>query len=99
MARNRRNESNSQLPILMSAAQMAKVSGIGENTLRRLMADNQIEYLQIGSHRLWRQFGNTTIGIKDLLLAASMRIFILDIRTSEQAEFYPRGVGLSGICC
>ena len=31
---------------------MAKVSGIGENTLRRLMADNQIEYLQIGSHRL-----------------------------------------------
>ena len=52
MARNRRNESNSQLPILMSAAQMAKVSGIGENTLRRLMADNQIEYLQIGSHRL-----------------------------------------------
>ena len=52
MARNRRNEPNSQLPILMSAAQMAKVSGIGENTLRRLMADNQIEYLQIGSHRL-----------------------------------------------
>ena len=51
MARNRRNEPNSQLPILMSAAQMAKVSGIGENTLRRLMADNQIEYLQI-SHRI-----------------------------------------------
>ena len=31
---------------------MSAVSGIGENTLRRLMDERQIEYLQIGNHRL-----------------------------------------------
>ena len=31
---------------------MAKVSGIGEATLRTLMAQGEIEYLQIGNHRL-----------------------------------------------
>ncbi len=52
MAKNVRKESIVRQPLLMSAAQMAKVSGIGENTLRRLMLENEIEYLQIGSHRL-----------------------------------------------
>ena len=40
------------LPMLMPASMMAKVSGIGEATLRTLMAQGEIEYLQIGNHRL-----------------------------------------------
>lgn len=31
---------------------MAKISGIGENTLRNLMEDRQISYVQIGNKRL-----------------------------------------------
>ena len=38
--------------LLLTAKQMSKVSGIGENTLRELMASRQLEYLQIGAHRL-----------------------------------------------
>jgi len=38
--------------MLMTAKQMSVVSGIGENTLRRLMECGNLEYLQIGSHRL-----------------------------------------------
>ncbi len=41
-----------QRKLLLSAAEMAKVSGIGENTLRTLMVQNKIEFLQVGSHRL-----------------------------------------------
>ena len=36
----------------MTAHEMAARSGIGENTLRRLMEEGQIDYLQIGSRRL-----------------------------------------------
>lgn len=39
-------------PLLMTAKQMSQLCGIGENTLRALMADNQLEHLQVGSHRL-----------------------------------------------
>ena len=38
--------------MLLTAKQMSKISGIGENTLRELMATGQLEYLQIGAHRL-----------------------------------------------
>ena len=38
--------------LLMSAKEMAKISGIGEGKLRDLMENNKIEYLQIGKHRL-----------------------------------------------
>lgn len=41
-----------QRKLLLSATEMAKVSGIGENTLRNLMTENKIEFLQVGSHRL-----------------------------------------------
>ena len=51
MARKTRTEEVFR-PLLLTAAQMAKVSGIGEHTLRRLMAEGKIEYLQVGSHRL-----------------------------------------------
>lgn len=38
--------------MLMTAKQMSAVSGIGENTIRKLMECGELEYLQIGSHRL-----------------------------------------------
>ncbi len=38
--------------MLMTAKQMSVVSGIGENTIRRLMECGELEYLKIGSHRL-----------------------------------------------
>lgn len=40
------------MPMLMTAKQMSAVSGIGENTLRKWMDEGELEYLQIGSHRL-----------------------------------------------
>lgn len=39
-------------PMLMPASTMSRVSGIGEATLRTLMAKGEIEYLQIGTHKL-----------------------------------------------
>ena len=39
-------------PLFMTAKQMSQVSGIGENTLRALMDAGELEYLQVGSHRL-----------------------------------------------
>ena len=47
-----KSESPAYPPLLMTASAMSKVSGLGENTLRTLMANNEIEFLQIGSHRL-----------------------------------------------
>ena len=38
--------------MLMTAKQMSAASGIGENTIRRLMKRGELEYLQIGNHRL-----------------------------------------------
>lgn len=38
--------------MLMTAKQMSAVSGIGENTIWKLMECGELEYLQIGSHRL-----------------------------------------------
>lgn len=43
---------NRQSTLLMTAKQMSKISGIGENTLRNLMSAGEIEFLQVGSHRL-----------------------------------------------
>ena len=40
------------IPVLMPAKLMSKISGIGENTLRKLMDRREIEYLQVGNHRL-----------------------------------------------
>lgn len=39
-------------PMLMPASTMSRVSGIGEATLRTLMAKGEIEYLEIGTHKL-----------------------------------------------
>lgn len=52
MAKKMKSDPPELLPMLMPASMMAKVSGIGEATLRTLMAQGEIEYLQIGNHRL-----------------------------------------------
>ena len=40
------------ISVLMPAKLMSKISGIGENTLRKLMDRREIEYLQVGNRRL-----------------------------------------------
>ena len=40
------------MPLLMTAKAMSKLCGIGENRLRQLMEEGQLEYLQVGKHRL-----------------------------------------------
>lgn len=40
------------MPVFMTAAQMSKVCGVGENTLRSLMDSKQLEYAAVGNRRL-----------------------------------------------
>lgn len=42
----------SSLPMLKTVEQMSKVSGIGENKLRELMENRELEYVQNGNRRL-----------------------------------------------
>jgi len=44
--------SDENLPMLKTVGQMSRVSGIGENKLRRLMETRELEYIQIGNRRL-----------------------------------------------
>lgn len=51
----RTKKSNSTVevtPMLKTAEAMAKISGIGVNTLRRLMDEGKLAYIQIGNRRL-----------------------------------------------
>ena len=43
---------NSHLPMLKTVEQMSKISGIGENKLRELMDNGELEYVQNGNRRL-----------------------------------------------
>ena len=52
MTNQTRRSASKVTPMLMTAKQMSAVSGIGENTIRRLMECGELEFLQIGSHRL-----------------------------------------------
>lgn len=52
---NKKNAATTtSLPLLVNAKELARISGIGENTIRRLMDLGELEFLQIGSHRLLR---------------------------------------------
>ena len=42
----------SDYPLLKTVEQMSKVSGLGENKLRKLMDDGELEYVQNGNRRL-----------------------------------------------
>ena len=39
-------------PMLKTVEQMSKISGIGENKLRELMDNGELEYIQNGNRRL-----------------------------------------------
>lgn len=51
-ATNRNNSEATLLPILKPVELMSKISGIGENKLRELMDNGEIEYIQNGNKRL-----------------------------------------------
>jgi hypothetical protein len=46
------NEVPDTFPMLKTVEQMSRVSGIGENKLRSLMDDGELEYIQNGNRRL-----------------------------------------------
>ena len=52
MARKTETRSTEILPMLKTVEQMSKISGIGENKLRELMENRELEYVQNGNRRL-----------------------------------------------
>jgi len=48
----RKKENNDTLPMLKTVEQMSRISGIGENKLRELMDNGELEYVQNGNRRL-----------------------------------------------
>jgi excisionase family DNA binding protein len=53
MADRKRSEKVAELfPMLKTVEQMSKISGLGENKLRELMDNGEIEYVQNGNRRL-----------------------------------------------
>jgi hypothetical protein len=57
------------LPMLKSVEQMSRISGIGENKLRKLMDNGEIEYVQNGNRRLladsaiWKWYDHAKIAV------------------------------------
>jgi excisionase family DNA binding protein len=55
------------LPMLKTVEQMSRISGIGENKLRELMDNGELEYVQNGNRRLiadtaiWDWYNRTKI--------------------------------------
>lgn len=47
-----RDEHPAFVPMLKTVEQMALISGIGENKLRQLMTDGELEFIQNGNRRL-----------------------------------------------
>ena len=47
-------KNSTAIPLLVNAKELARISGIGENTIRHLMSEGELEYLQVGNHRLLR---------------------------------------------
>mgnify|MGYP006070455917 FL=1 len=52
MKKHNASTSKIQIPMLTTAKEMSIHCGIGENTLRKLMENRGIEFLQIGNRRL-----------------------------------------------
>ena len=48
----RKKETADTLPMLKTVEQMSRISGIGENKLRDLMDNGELEYIQNGNRRL-----------------------------------------------
>ena len=52
MAKKEEPRSYEIVPMLKTVEQMSKISGIGENKLRELMENRELEYVQNGNRRL-----------------------------------------------
>jgi len=48
----RKKEAADALPMLKTVEQMSRISGFGENKLRDLMDNGELEYIQNGNRRL-----------------------------------------------
>ena len=51
-SKNNRTTEVEAYPMLKTVEQMSRISGIGENKLRELMDNGELEYLQNGNRRL-----------------------------------------------
>ena len=57
------------LLMLKTVEQMSRISGLGENKLRELMASGELEYIQNGNRRLiadvaiWKWYENAKISV------------------------------------
>lgn len=52
MARIDKEAKKEKLPIFKTVEQMSRISGLGENKLRELMDNGELEYLPNGNRRL-----------------------------------------------
>lgn len=52
MAKKEEPRTQEIVPMLKTVEQMSKISGIGENKLRELMENRELEYVQNGNRRL-----------------------------------------------
>ena len=52
MAKKEESRPHEIVPMLKTVEQMSKISGIGENKLRELMENRELEYVQNGNRRL-----------------------------------------------
>ena len=52
MAKKEEPRPHEIVPMLKTVEQMSKISGIGENKLRELMENRELEYVQNGNRRL-----------------------------------------------
>lgn len=50
----KKNSITMPVPLLVTAKELARISGIGENTIRRLMDEGELEFLLVGNYRLLR---------------------------------------------
>ena len=59
-----------KFPLLKTVEQMSRISGIGENKLRELIEDGEIEYVQNGNRRLlteaaiWDWYNRNTVPVR-----------------------------------
>lgn len=52
MSKSNEKKEKKTMPMFKTVEMMAKISGIGENTLRNLMEERHLSYVQIGNKRL-----------------------------------------------
>ena len=97
------------LPMLKTVEQMSKVSGIGENKLRELMDNGELEYVQNGNRRLiadtaiwdWYERAKTAVkpGLSDTEILPerfSTSTMVMPSRLSMTAEKLCRSVSQKG---